>query len=313
MLNSTVFPDRAARPALDTSALVVARGLGVRRDGRWLIEGINLSVGRGEIVTLIGPNGGGKTTTVKALLGLINLDAGKVERAPGLKVGYVPQRFEIDWTLPLSVSRLMTLAGRHEPQAVQTALQRVGAEHLEMAEIRHLSGGEFQRVLLARAIIAKPDLLVLDEPVQGVDYSGEIELYELINALRDEFRCGILMISHDLHIVMAGTDTVVCLNGHVCCSGTPRHVAGTSEYQRLFGQRGASALAIYHHEHDHAHDQCGNVVALDEHVHHPDHGHDACRGPEGHGTEIRSTYGERLSDVGPAQEVSHPKRGNRDA
>ena len=250
--------------------LVEARGLGIKRDGRWLIVGIDLTVRRGEIVTLIGPNGGGKTTTAKALLGLIRTNAGSVNRLAGLRVGYVPQRFAIDWTLPLTVSRLMTLTTSHQSTAVQAALERVGAGGLAGAEIQHLSGGEFQRVLLARAIIARPDLLVLDEPVQGVDYSGEIALYELIGNIRDELGCGILMISHDLHIVMAGTDTVVCLNGHVCCSGTPRHVAATEEYRRLFGDRGASALAIYHHEHDHAHDHCGNVVALDDKAHaHP--------------------------------------------
>ena len=243
--------------------LVEARGLGIRRDRRWLITGIDLTVRRGEIVTLIGPNGGGKTTTAKALLGLIRADAGQVDRVAGLKVGYVPQRFAVDWTLPLTVSRLMTLTTPHPAAAVEAALERVGAGGLAQAEIKHLSGGEFQRVLLARAIIAEPDLLVLDEPVQGVDYSGEIALYELIGDIRDELGCGILMISHDLHIVMAGTDTVVCLNGHVCCSGTPRHVAATQEYRRLFGDRGAAALAVYHHEHDHAHDHSGNVVSLD--------------------------------------------------
>ena len=242
--------------------LVAARGLGIRRGGRWLIEGIDLDVRRAEIVTLIGPNGGGKTTTAKALLGLIRPDAGTVTRFDGLRVGYVPQRFMVDWTLPLNVDRLMRLTSAHASGAVQVALERVGAGHLRQAEVQRLSGGEFQRVLLARAIIGAPDLLVLDEPVQGVDYSGEIELYELIRAIRDELQCGILLISHDLHIVMAGTDTVVCLNGHVCCSGTPQHVAATDEYRTLFGHRGASALAIYHHEHDHAHDTCGNVVDL---------------------------------------------------
>ncbi len=251
---------RDVKPA---EALVEGRGLGIRRDRRWLITGIDITVRRGEIVTLIGPNGGGKTTTAKALLGLIRADAGHVDRLAGLKVGYVPQRFAIDWTLPLTVARLMTLTTPHPATAVQAALERVGAGGLMQAEIKHLSGGEFQRVLLARAIIAGPDLLVLDEPVQGVDYSGEIALYELIGNLRDELGCGILMISHDLHIVMAGTDTVVCLNGHVCCSGTPRHVAATQEYRQLFGDRGAAALAVYHHEHDHTHDHSGNVVSLE--------------------------------------------------
>lgn len=261
MLNVAPVSDRVAKA---DEVLVEAKGLGIKRAGRWLINGIDLTVRRGEIVTLIGPNGGGKTTTAKALLGLIRADAGVVQRLPELNVGYVPQRFMIDWTLPLNVSRLMTLRRSYDASLVQAALERVGAAHLTEAEVQHLSGGEFQRVLLARAIIASPDLLVLDEPVQGVDHSGEIALYELIREIRDELGCGVLLISHDLHIVMAGTDTVVCLNGHVCCSGTPSHVAGTEEFRSLFGARGASALAIYHHEHDHGHDQCGNVVALDE-------------------------------------------------
>jgi zinc transport system ATP-binding protein len=255
--------NRAADDAGSAAKLVDARGLGIRRDGRWLIQGIDLAVRQREIVTLIGPNGGGKTTTAKALLGLIRADAGHVQQRDGLKIGYVPQRFELDWTLPLDVTRLMTLTARHAPVAVSGALARVGAGHLAKAEVQRLSGGEFQRVLLARAIISKPDLLVLDEPVQGVDFSGEIALYELISEIRDEIGCGILLISHDLHIVMAGTDTVVCLNGHVCCSGTPSHVASTDAYQQLFGHKGASALAIYHHHHDHAHDHSGNVVAID--------------------------------------------------
>lgn len=259
MLHDPVVSEQESK----AEPLVEARGLGIRRDGRWLIDGVDLEIGRGEVVTLIGPNGGGKTTTAKALLGLIEPDAGRVSRAADLKIGYVPQRFAVDWTLPIDVTRLMSLTVSHKSDDIRAALERVDARHLESAEIQHLSGGEFQRVLLARAIIGKPDLLVLDEPVQGVDFSGEIALYNLIGDIRDELKCGVLMISHDLHIVMAGTDRVVCLNGHVCCSGTPRQVAATDEYRRLFGHLGASALAVYHHEHDHAHDHCGNVVSLD--------------------------------------------------
>lgn len=271
----------ASGPSADGAAreaLVQARGLGIRRGGRWLITGIDIEVRPSEILTLIGPNGGGKTTTAKALLGLIRPDAGVVTRRAGLRVGYVPQRFAVDWTLPLSVQRLMTLTAAHEDDAIAGALERVGAGHLRQAEVQRLSGGEFQRVLLARAIIGRPDLLVLDEPVQGVDYSGEIQLYELIRAIRDELGCGIVMISHDLHIVMAGTDTVVCLNGHMCCSGTPQHVAATDAYRTLFGHRGASALAIYHHDHDHAHDACGNVVEIGEVARHGE----TASGPSGH-------------------------------
>lgn len=235
-------------------ALVEARGLGVRRGGRWIVHDIDLVVRRGEIVTLIGPNGGGKTTTAKALLGLIAHDAGEIDRARALKVGYVPQRFAVDWSLPLDVPRLMQLARRFSEAEIASALEQVGAAHLADRQLKHLSGGELQRVLLARAIIGRPDLLVLDEPVQGVDYPGEIALYNLIREIRDSLGCGILLISHDLHIVMAGTDQVVCVNGHVCCSGLPDHVVGNAEFKRLFGAKGASALAVYHHVHDHSHD-----------------------------------------------------------
>ena len=242
--------------------LAAARGLGVRRGGRWIVRNIDLEVGAGEIVTLIGPNGGGKSTTAKALLGLITPDAGRVDRAAGLAVGYVPQRFQIDATLPLDVDRLMRLTARHDAATVRDALAKVDAGHLAGRPIRHLSGGELQRVLLARAIAGEPDLLILDEPVQGVDYAGEIALYDLIRRIRDELGCGILLISHDLHIVMAATDRVVCVEGHVCCSGRPGEVLGDAAFQRLFGQRGAQSLAIYRHHHDHVHDGHGHIEPL---------------------------------------------------
>ena len=239
--------------------LVEAHDIGVLRDDRWLIRHIDLSVRREEIVTLIGPNGSGKSTTAKAVLGLLKLTEGRVERTGKLKVGYVPQKLAIDWTLPLRVERLMTLTARHNSKEILDALTEVEIPHLKDADIQTLSGGEFQRVLLARALIRKPDLLVLDEPVQGVDFTGEIALYELISKIRDRVGCGILLISHDLHIVMAATDTVVCLNGHVCCSGHPQSVAQSTQYRDLFGARGAEALAIYRHEHDHAHHVDGSI------------------------------------------------------
>jgi len=209
-------------------------------------------------------------------------DAGTVTRTGGLTVGYVPQKLAIDWTLPLSVKRLMTLTGRHRPAAVQAALEAVGIAHLAEAEVQHLSGGEFQRALMARAMVRKPDLLVLDEPVQGVDFSGEVAIYELIKQIRDETNCGVLLISHDLHVVMAATDTVLCLNGHVCCRGNPESVARSPEYLELFGARAATTLAIYQHHHDHTHlpdgrvqEADGRVVEAHEHVHeHEGHGHE---------------------------------------
>lgn len=256
------------------------QGAGVRRDGRWLVEGIDLTIHRGEIVTLIGPNGSGKSTTAKLLTGVLRLDAGSVTRLPGLRVGYVPQKLAIDWTLPLTVDRLMTLTGHHPRAEVEKALEAVGIAHLARAEVQHLSGGEFQRALLARAMVRRPDLLVLDEPVQGVDFSGEVALYDLISRIRDETGCGVLLISHDLHVVMAATDTVLCLNGHVCCRGTPDSVARSPEYLALFGARAASTLAIYQHHHDHTHlpdgrveEADGTVVSAHDHVHDHEHHH----------------------------------------
>lgn len=247
----------------EAKILVSGGGLGVYRGGKWLIRGVDLAIRRGEIVSLIGPNGSGKSTTAKVILGNLKPDEGNVTAISGLRVGYVPQTLQINWTLPLTVRRLMSLTGRHRAQDIDAALEDVGIRHLARAEVQHLSGGEFQRALLARAIIRRPDLLVLDEPVQGVDFAGEIALYELIRDIRDRQGCGVLLISHDLHIVMAQTDTVICLSGHVCCSGTPRSVASNPEYLRLFGPRAADAVAVYQHHHDHTHLPDGRVVPLE--------------------------------------------------
>lgn len=243
--------------------LVSAENLGIRRNERWLVRGVNLAVHAGEIVTLIGPNGGGKSTTAKALLGLIPPQEGRRVVTDPLSIGYMPQRFSVDWTLPLTVERLMTLTRRHPSHEVLAALDAVGCAHLPDRAVQALSGGEFQRVLLARALLRNPRLLVLDEPVQGVDFAGEIEMYDLIGRLRDQRGCGVLLISHDLHVVMAQTDTVVCMDGHVCCSGPPNSVVENAEYRRLFGARAASALAVYQHDMGHHH-----------HHHGHDHGHD---------------------------------------
>ncbi|RUT30290.1 metal ABC transporter ATP-binding protein [Arsenicitalea aurantiaca] len=264
--------------AVSDDRLIEMSGAGVRRDGRWLVSNVDLAIGRGEIVTLIGPNGSGKSTTAKLVTGVLRADAGSIARAPGLRIGYVPQKLAIDWTLPLTVKRLMTLTGAQKPAEIARALEAVGIGHLASASVQQLSGGEFQRALLARAMLRRPDLLVLDEPVQGVDFSGEVALYELIARIRAETGCGILLISHDLHVVMAATDTVVCLNGHVCCRGTPQTVLQSPEYLRLFGQRAAGALALYQHDHDHTHLPDGRVSDHGHdhghaHAHHHAHGH----------------------------------------
>ncbi len=256
-------PDETARSASAAEPLVSLAGVGIARAGRWLVRGVDLTVAPGEIVTLIGPNGSGKSTTAKLALGVLRPDEGTVARKADLTVGYVPQKLSIDWTLPLTVERLMTLTGRYPRAEIAAALVSVGIAHLARAEVQHLSGGEFQRALLARAMLRKPDLLVLDEPVQGVDFSGEVALYDLITEVRARTGCGILLISHDLHVVMAATDTVLCLNGHVCCRGTPQTVASSPQYRDLFGGRAASSLAVYSHHHDHEHLPDGRVRHAD--------------------------------------------------
>lgn len=240
--------------------LIEGKGLGVRRSGRWLIRHIDICVQRGEIVTVIGPNGGGKTTTARTLLGLTPVDEGTISKAAGLKIGYVPQRISIDPTMPLTVQRLMNLTEQCSAKDIAHSLEAVNLAGFENADVQALSGGEFQRAMLARALIRKPDLLILDEPVQGVDFTGEVALYDLISSIRDDLGCGIFLISHDLHIVMAKTDRVVCINGHICCSGSAESVALDPAYVELFGPNASETLAIYRHHHDHVHCDDGSVV-----------------------------------------------------
>jgi zinc transport system ATP-binding protein len=260
----------------DNSTLVKLDDAGFSRAGRWLVRGVGFSVSRGEIVTLVGPNGSGKSTTAKLVLGIIQPDEGSVKKSAGLRVGYVPQKLTIDETLPLSVARFMRLTSSLSQQDLDDVLEATGITHLVNSDVQTLSGGEFQRTLLARAIARKPDLLVLDEPVQGVDFSGEIALYELIVKIRDQLNCGVILVSHDLHVVMAASDSVICLNGHVCCRGTPKVVAESDEYRALFGERASNTLAFYEHQHDHTHLPDGRVQHLDgtitDHCH-PDDGH----------------------------------------
>lgn len=261
---------------LKTQSLISLDNAGIVRSGKWLVRGVTMTVEPGEIVTLIGPNGSGKSTTAKMALGILTPDEGTAIQCQDLKIGYVPQKLTVDWTLPLTVSRFMKLTGHISRQAAEEAMLATKVSHLANDEVRTLSGGEFQRVLLARAIARKPELLVLDEPVQGVDFNGEIALYDLIKEIRDQLHCGVLLISHDLHVVMAATDRVICLNGHVCCSGTPTTVASSTEYKALFGARATTGLAIYEHSHDHEHLPDGRVRHKDgtitDHCH-PDDGH----------------------------------------
>lgn len=244
--------------------LAEARGLTVSIDGRVVLDHVDISVSRGEIVTVIGINGSGKTTLLRALMGAIPTDRGQVTRRSGLRVGYAPQRLAIDRTLPLTVAQFLRLGTNATRDAIATALTEVGAENLAESQLAVLSGGELQRVLIARALARAPDLLVLDEPMSGIDVTGQGDLYKLIGDIRDRRGCGILLVSHDLHLVMAATDTVVCLNHHVCCTGQPHTVVTNPEFIALFGQVAADTIAVYKHHHDHVHDVHGDAVPLDE-------------------------------------------------
>jgi zinc transport system ATP-binding protein len=242
--------------------LVSGSGICVRFGAQNVLDHVDIEVGPGEIVTLVGLNGSGKSTLARALLGLVPLAAGQVALRPGLRIGYVPQLAARDPALPLSVARFVALAGRVARPVLLAALEELGIGDLADAQISTLSGGEMRRALMARALIHAPDLLVLDEPMSGVDVAGQVELYRIIGEVRRKRGCGILLISHDLHLVMAETDRVICLNHHVCCAGTPHSVLGDPSFAALFGQDVANALAIYRHRHDHVHDPHGHVHGL---------------------------------------------------
>jgi zinc transport system ATP-binding protein len=225
-----------------------------------ILSHVDLTVAAGEIVTLIGPNGAGKTTLVRIALGLLRPDHGTVALRPGTRIGYMPQKFQLDETLPLTARRFLSLSPGAANGDIRRVAEETGIGHLLGHPLGALSGGEVQRTLLARALLRQPELLVLDEPVRGVDVGGQLELYDLIARLRRQRGCGVLMVSHDLHLVMAATDRVVCLNRHVCCAGKPEAVSSHPEYLALFGALPAERIAVYSHRHDHRHDLHGEVV-----------------------------------------------------
>ena len=244
---------------MNATKLIQAHQLLLKRQHKTILHDVSLTIHQGEIITVIGPNGCGKSTLIRVLLGLEKIDAGTGERMPNLRIGYMPQKLSLDERMPLSVWSFLKLTRDVRSKDIRYWLKRLNIEVLLNHSVHTLSGGEWQRVLLAKALLMKPDLLVLDEPVQGVDIQGQLELYSLIPQLRDELGCAILMVSHDLHLVMAATDEVICLNGHICCSGTPDKVSIDPAYLQLFGKQMVSApLVPYTHHHDHEHDhQCG--------------------------------------------------------
>lgn len=238
---------------LDSATLIEGRDLSLALNGTNILDHVSVAVKAGAIVTVVGPNGAGKTSLLKLLLGLMTPDSGSVERAENLRIGYVPQKLDISPALPLSARRFLKLAAPASEAALNAALEEVGAPKLLDRPLSGLSGGELQRVLLARALLRQPNLLVLDEPVRGVDLGGQADLYDLIARLRDHLGLGVLMVSHDLHLVMRATDDVLCLNTHVCCHGHPEAVSRHPEFTALFGTRAAETMAFYPHHHDHGH------------------------------------------------------------
>ena len=241
-------------------SLIQVEDLSVRYGARTALSRVSLRVEPSEIVTIVGPNGSGKTSLLRAIIGAIKPLQGRVVQASSLKIGYVPQKLHIDETLPITVSRFLKLPGGVTAADIDYALTQAGVPELEKAQLSQLSGGQFQRVLLARALIGKPDLLLLDEATQGLDQRGSASFYQQIETVRQATGCAVLMISHELHVVMSASDRVICLNGHVCCEGTPAVVASAPEYRALFGTGTGGALALYRHEHDHGHDH-------DDHCH----------------------------------------------
>lgn len=236
------------------TALIEGHGLMVKRGSAQVLRDVDFRIEPREIVTVVGPNGSGKSTLLKALIGAVPVAQGRVVRKAGLRLGYVPQSLQIDPSLPMTVGRFLDLPRRSPRAERDLALFEAGAENLADRQLTDLSGGQFQRALLARALLNRPEVLLLDEPTTGLDQPGQAGFYRRIETVRDQLGCAVLMVSHDLHVVMSASDRVLCVNGHICCEGHPEVVAQAKEYRALFGTGTGGALALYRHQHSHEHD-----------------------------------------------------------
>ena len=247
-------------------SLIRAHDISVHHGDFPALEHVSFAIEAGEIVTVVGPNGSGKSTLLRTILGVFEPSKGQIEKKPGLTIGYVPQKLAQDSGLPLTVRGFLSLPKRVSDAQAKAALEETGANGLEQRQISQLSGGQMQRVLLARAILNEPDILILDEPTQGLDQPGAADFYALIEKVRNNHGCAVLLVSHDLHVVMSASDRVLCLNGHICCEGTPTVVRDAPEYRALFGQGTHGTLALYQHEHDHSHDDCDHDHGVHSHA-----------------------------------------------
>lgn len=248
--------------------LITVDTIGFEKNNKSILHNVSFTLNEDSIMTIVGPNGAGKTTLLKLILGLEKPTSGRIIKKPKLSIGYMPQKLKIQPTLPLTVLDFLNIWGTFDLSTIRKTLDDVGMGEKEKYSMHTLSGGEVQRVLLARAILVKPDILVLDEPIQGVDIAGQSDLYKLILDIKKRFRCSVLLVSHDLHLVLKSSDIVVCLNGHICCSGSPESIAQAPEYQTLFGHKSTQELALYTHDHDHEHDpvsgECQNKETCHE-------------------------------------------------
>ena len=250
-------------------ALISAKNISLRYDNRLILDDVSLDLTKNDFITIIGPNGAGKSTLLKTLIGLITPDQGQVTRQDGLKIGYIPQKLQVEASLPITTQSFICL-NKKNTNDINAIADELGIIPLLKKPVQTLSGGEWQRALLARALMDNPDAIILDEPAQNLDLTGQMHFYKMLDRLHQDRGLAILMVSHDLHLVMASTRQVVCLYHHICCSGAPQAVTQDPEFINLFGNEMASMMAVYHHQHDHSHD------------HDHDHDHDHIHGEDCH-------------------------------